>query len=418
MRTTAAVSAGLLLFAGGATAQQGFPTGEPPGWQPPPETAPGGDLRATPAPATGQSLYAVGVDAGFTGITSFLYRIDDYGSHPRAHFIGQTFEDLLDLAIDPTTGRFYGLGATGHLFELDPATAAATSRGATGQRDLNAFAFDVDGNAWAWSSSNGNLVRIDKEDGAATLVGPTGFLSGGDLAFDAGGTLYGTTRTQLLRIDKETGAATLVGPLGFSGAFGLDIDSDGTMYLGRGDDYSGLAELYRVDKNTGATTFIGSVAGASQVGLAGLAFTSASAATALHLRDGRFRVEATWRLTDGSNGPGKGIPLTAETGYFWFFQSSNVEFVVKILDGCAVNGRYWVFAGGLTNVSTEIRVTDTATDTTKTYRNPQGEAFQPIQDTDAFATCPKPEEARGNDPPAHPAGERWGGEESPAAAMR
>lgn len=388
MRTTAAVSAGLLLFAGGATAQQGFPTGEPPGGQPP-ETAPSGDLRGTPEPATGQSLYAVGVDAGFTGITSFLYRIDDYGSHPRAHFIGQTFEDLLDVAIDPTTRRFYGVGAAGDLFELDPATAASTSLGDTGQRDLNALAFDLDGNAWAWSAFNGNLYRLDKEDGAATLVGPTGFLSGGDLAFDTNGALYGTTRTQLLRIDKHTGAGTLVGPLGLSGAFGLEIDADGTMTLGRGDDYSGLAELYQVDKSSGATTFIGSVEGASsQVGLAGLAFSSASAATALHLRDDRFQVEAIWRLTDGSSGAGKGIPLTAETGYFWFFQSSNAEFVVKILDGCGVNGRYWVFAGGLTNVSTEVRVTDTATGTTRTYRNPQGEAFQPIQDTDAFATCP------------------------------
>jgi hypothetical protein len=49
---------------------------------------------------------------------------------------------------------------------------------------------------------------------------------------------------------------------------------------------------------------------------------------------------------------------------------------------------YWVFAGGLTNVQVEITITDTASGTKKTYMNPQGTAFKPIQDTAAFATCP------------------------------
>lgn len=50
--------------------------------------------------------------------------------------------------------------------------------------------------------------------------------------------------------------------------------------------------------------------------------------------------------------------------------------------------RYWVFAGGLTDVQTRITVTDTRTGNIKTYLNLQGTAFQPIQDTGAFATCP------------------------------
>jgi hypothetical protein len=47
-----------------------------------------------------------------------------------------------------------------------------------------------------------------------------------------------------------------------------------------------------------------------------------------------------------------------------------------------------VFAGGLTNVRTVITVTDTQAHLVKTYTNPQGTAFQPIQDINAFATCP------------------------------
>jgi hypothetical protein len=45
-------------------------------------------------------------------------------------------------------------------------------------------------------------------------------------------------------------------------------------------------------------------------------------------------------------------------------------------------------AGGLTDVNVILTVTDTQTGVIKTYTNPQGTPFQPIQDTDAFATCP------------------------------
>jgi len=43
---------------------------------------------------------------------------------------------------------------------------------------------------------------------------------------------------------------------------------------------------------------------------------------------------------------------------------------------------------GLTDVEVELRVTDTETGDLKTYVNPQGKRFQPVQDTQAFATCP------------------------------
>ena len=47
-----------------------------------------------------------------------------------------------------------------------------------------------------------------------------------------------------------------------------------------------------------------------------------------------------------------------------------------------------MFAGGLTDVHVTLRVTDTTNGTMKTYDNPQGAKYQPIQDTNAFATCP------------------------------
>jgi len=59
-----------------------------------------------------------------------------------------------------------------------------------------------------------------------------------------------------------------------------------------------------------------------------------------------------------------------------------------VLDGCGANGHYWVFAGGLTNVGVTLRIADTRTGQTRTYSNPLGTAFRPIQDTGAFASCP------------------------------
>jgi hypothetical protein len=112
-----------------------------------------------------------------------------------------------------------------------------------------------------------------------------------------------------------------------------------------------------------------------------------AAAGDLPLQGGRFLVGVTWKTTTGTTGIGHGTALTGDSGYFWFFDPANVELIVKVLDACAVNQRFWVFSGGLTNVNTTVTVTDTRTGIVKTYTNPQSTPFKPIQDTGAF-TCP------------------------------
>jgi hypothetical protein len=92
------------------------------------------------------------------------------------------------------------------------------------------------------------------------------------------------------------------------------------------------------------------------------------------------------RRPDGQR-PGR--RLTNDTGYFWFFQSTNVEVVTKVLNGCFPGfNSYWVFAGGLTNVEVNLTYRDTRNGTIKTYKNNLNTAFAPIQDTGAFSTCP------------------------------
>ncbi len=117
--------------------------------------------------------------------------------------------------------------------------------------------------------------------------------------------------------------------------------------------------------------------------------SSASPITAdpLLLGNGRFRVTAEYQIPGGSFQPAAGVRLTDAAGYLWFFDPANVEVFLKVLDACPVNGRFWVFAAGLTNVRVRLRVEDTRTGLVKMYENPLGRPFQPVQDTQAF-TCP------------------------------
>jgi opacity protein-like surface antigen len=110
----------------------------------------------------------------------------------------------------------------------------------------------------------------------------------------------------------------------------------------------------------------------------------------LCLNGGRFKVQASFDAGGGNSGTAHAVGLTADTGYFWFFDAANVEVVIKVINGCALNQRYWVFAGGLTNVEVTLSVIDTAFggSLVQHYQNPASTAFQPIQDTSAFATCP------------------------------
>ena len=61
--------------------------------------------------------------------------------------------------------------------------------------------------------------------------------------------------------------------------------------------------------------------------------------------------------------------------------------VVKTLDGCAINGHYWVYAAGLTDVGLTLTVLDTRTGTTKVYENELGNLFETMNDLEA-AACP------------------------------
>jgi len=66
------------------------------------------------------------------------------------------------------------------------------------------------------------------------------------------------------------------------------------------------------------------------------------------------------------------VPRTDESGSFWFFSPGNTELVVKVLDATAINGKFWIFYGALSDVEYWLTVTDMVTGAAKTYHNPPG----------------------------------------------
>jgi plastocyanin len=104
--------------------------------------------------------------------------------------------------------------------------------------------------------------------------------------------------------------------------------------------------------------------------------------------EGRYRVGVAWD-TGTSSGAGRTFDIAQpDSGLFYFFQESNIELLVKVLDGCGINDRYWVFFAATTDVEFVLTVTDTETGASKVYTNPLGQAANAVTDTQAFATCP------------------------------
>ena len=116
----------------------------------------------------------------------------------------------------------------------------------------------------------------------------------------------------------------------------------------------------------------------------GVPASCTSDGNSLCLQGGRYEVRANWRAGEAS-GDAAGVPRTADTGMFWFFSPDNVELVVKILDGCGINGHRWVAMGGLTDVGVEVAVRDTASGgAAKTYMSSEGSPFATNLDVTAF----------------------------------
>ncbi len=101
----------------------------------------------------------------------------------------------------------------------------------------------------------------------------------------------------------------------------------------------------------------------------------------------RFRVQAELRA-GATVQQGLADQVRSSATLFAFGDPEAPDLLVRLLDGCALNQRYWIFAAGTTTAGITVTVTDTQAGRTRRYFNPLFRLFAPIQDTSAFATCP------------------------------
>jgi len=118
-----------------------------------------------------------------------------------------------------------------------------------------------------------------------------------------------------------------------------------------------------------------------------MAQTCTPDATTLCLLGNRFEVEIAWMDAAAKSGDGQGVHMTDDWGYFWYTDPRYIDAAVRVLNGCSLNARFWVWATLLSDNQQTLSVTDTSHSVAKSYFSPLGIAPPAITDTDAFATC-------------------------------
>lgn len=269
------------------------------------------------------------------------------------------------------------------------------------------ISFGPDGNLWYGSLLNNMLGRMTPSGGITEFPG----WAPEDLTIGPDGALWGCDGARLGRVSTADGTVQL---FQVPASRSLGVGPDGNLWvsvsptsIGKVTPGGSLTEIpvpATVQSPLGVGSFPwGFVTGpdgnvwfteeyTSKIGRVNLKPAAALCtpdANTLCLNSGRFAVTATFQSASG--GPtldANAISLTDASGYFWFFDSTNVELVVKVLNGCGINNAYWVFGAGLTNVGVHMSVKDLLAGTEHPYDSALGTPFAPIQDTSALSTCP------------------------------
>jgi hypothetical protein len=100
--------------------------------------------------------------------------------------------------------------------------------------------------------------------------------------------------------------------------------------------------------------------------------------------DDNVEVSVCYATAEGVVGEGSaGLWASGQAGLLWFRESADAEVLVKVLDGCLINGHRWVFVGAASDLAFNLEVRDFE-GRTWTYRNPQGKLAS-ARDTTAFS---------------------------------
>ena len=116
----------------------------------------------------------------------------------------------------------------------------------------------------------------------------------------------------------------------------------------------------------------------------GLGYTGCRPETASLVFDGGFKVAMCYETPGGEIGEGEaGIWASGESGLLWFFNRDNAEVLIKVLDGCHLNGHRWVYVAPVTDLAFNLYV-QSAGGTNWSHHNRLGETAASRSDNYAF----------------------------------
>jgi hypothetical protein len=133
------------------------------------------------------------------------------------------------------SGTLYAMDLCGGLYTVNTSNGALSQINNSSGGPRSGLQFDpVDGQLWA-CNTNG-IYKMDKNTGAVTYIGSTGFNQVSDIIFDASGNMYGISgggsgTNQLFSINKTTGQGTAIGYTGVANIAGLGGGGKSYTYL-------------------------------------------------------------------------------------------------------------------------------------------------------------------------------------------
>jgi hypothetical protein len=110
--------------------------------------------------------------------------------------------------------------------------------------------------------------------------------------------------------------------------------------------------------------------------------------TSAHLGPGWPFVASAELHVDGKPLRAESRELSRDSAAFFVFDPDNAELVLKVLDGCGVNGHHWVYASGLTDLPVDLVIEDRRSGETWSYSSSGGSVFPGVADVEAFPCEP------------------------------
>jgi hypothetical protein len=108
------------------------------------------------------------------------------------------------------------------------------------------------------------------------------------------------------------------------------------------------------------------------------------------LQSSRFEAKVTF-TNDSNSGNASVMSFggqraeNTETAFYFFTSATNFEMGLKVLDGCGLNNKFWVFLSGLTDQGWTATIRDTQTGASKSYSNALHHLSQTVADTTALS---------------------------------